>query len=348
MTDFTPLQALGPIAPLDEKGGQPMTDYLEHYGLAPLLSEHVGLYVGYLDTGRFQLWCQVWSPPEPVGTAFVVHGYFDHLGLYCHLLEHLLAGGWRVVLWDLPGHGLSSGPRAAIEDFDDYQHCLSFLQEHLSSRDLAPKPWLGVGQSTGAAILATDALSRRETAGWAGIVLLAPLVRPWRWNQASWLHLVASPFVKTIPRKYRPNSTDEHFTEFLRERDPLQPEQLSVTWISAMRRWMPRLLALPPNPVPTLILQGEQDLTVDWEWNLDVLEKKFPEAQIVRHPEARHHLVNEAEPIRRGLFSALDDFIDGLQGNASHASTNDPVGDSRSPPSAAAGRGAPHPEDPPA
>ena len=287
-------------------------DYFRHYGLEALLNDASEVHAGFVDTGRFALWCQVWSPPEPTGTAFVIHGYFDHLGLYRHLLSCLLAKGWRVVLWDLPGHGLSSGPRAEIEDFDDYQHCLVHLQEALQTLGMAPEPWLGVGQSTGAAILATDALTRRDTAGWAGIVLLAPLVRPWRWSQASWLHLIASPFVKELPRKYRPNSTDEAFTAFLRDQDPLQPERLSVAWITAMRRWMPRLLALEPNPLPTLILQGEQDLTVDWEWNLAILAEKFPNAEIHRHPEARHHLVNEAEPIRQVLFEALDRFIENV------------------------------------
>ncbi len=287
-------------------------DYFRHYGLEALLNDTSEVHAGFVDTGRFALWCQVWSPPKPTGTAFVIHGYFDHLGLYRHLLSCLLAKGWRVVLWDLPGHGLSSGPRAEIEDFDDYQHCLVHLQEALQTLGMAPEPWLGVGQSTGAAILATDALTRRDTAGWAGIVLLAPLVRPWRWSQASWLHLIASPFVKELPRKYRPNSTDEAFTAFLRDQDPLQPERLSVAWITAMRRWMPRLLALEPNPLPTLILQGEQDLTVDWEWNLAILAEKFPNAEIHRHPEARHHLVNEAEPIRQVLFEALDRFIENV------------------------------------
>jgi len=287
-------------------------DYFRHYGLEALLNDTSEVHAGFVDTGRFALWCQVWSPPKPTGTAFVIHGYFDHLGLYRHLLSCLLAKGWRVVLWDLPGHGLSSGPRAEIEDFDDYQHCLAHLQETLQTLGMAPEPWLGVGQSTGAAILATDALTRRDTAGWAGIVLLAPLVRPWRWSQASWLHLIASPFVKELPRKYRPNSTDEAFTAFLRDQDPLQPERLSVAWITAMRRWMPRLLALEPNPLPTLILQGEQDLTVDWEWNLAILAEKFPNAEIHRHPEARHHLVNEADPIREVLFEALDNFVDGV------------------------------------
>lgn len=127
------------------------------------------------------------------------------------------------------------------------------------------------------------------------------------------------PFVRTLPRRFHENSTDAEFAAFLREQDPLQPEHLSVNWVSAMRRWMPELLALPPSDVPTLILQGEQDLTVDWEWNLSVLAQKFPQARIHRHPEARHHLVNEAEPIRQALFTALDDFIGDLEPRADRA-----------------------------
>lgn len=325
MSDFTPLQALGPVCLVDPlgqlPGGDHLKHYLGHYGLAPLLTGRVGLHVGYVDTGDFRLWTQVWSPEAPVGTAFVVHGYFDHLGLYRHLLKHLLERRWRVVLWDLPGHGLSSGPRALIDDFDDYRRCLHALQRHVEARDLASRPWLGVGQSTGAAILATDALLRGDDGQWAGLALLAPLVRPWGWSQSSWLHLLMGPFLHSIPRRFRPNSTDTDFATFLRERDPLQPDRVVMGWVSAMRRWMPRLLALPPAPVPTLILQGEQDLTVDWEWNLGVLARKFPNAEIHRHPEARHHLVNEAEPIRQALFMALERFVDTLppsseQGNA--------------------------------
>ncbi len=313
MTDFTPLQAMGPIAPFNADSEPSLANYLAHYSLAPLLSEHVGLYVGYTGTQRYQLWTQVWSPAEPIGTVFVVHGYFDHLGLYRHLLALLLERRWRVVLWDLPGHGLSSGKRACIDDFAHYGECLTALQEQLEVKGLAPKPWLGMGQSTGASILATDALSRPNDDRWAGLVLLAPLVRPAGWPQASWLHRLVGPFVQSVPRRFRDNSTDAEFAAFLREHDPLQPGHVSVNWVSAMRRWMPQLLALPPSDLPTLILQGEQDLTVDWEWNLAVLERKFSNARIQRHPEARHHLVNEAMPIRDTLFKAIDDFVDELE-----------------------------------
>ena len=113
MTDFASLQALGPMERAGAPGGPPRTGtlgrYLEHYQLSHLLADHVGLHVGFIEAGNFRLWAQVWSPAEPKGTAFVVHGYFDHLGLYRHLLSLLLNRGWRVVMWDLPGHGLSSG-----------------------------------------------------------------------------------------------------------------------------------------------------------------------------------------------------------------------------------------------
>ncbi|MCA1770616.1 MAG: alpha/beta hydrolase, partial [Halomonas sp.] len=90
MSDFTPLQALGSVRlvtpPAVELSDDHLERYLGHYGLAPLLLEHVGLYVGYVDAHNFRLWTQIWSPAAPVGTVFVVHGYFDHLGLYRHLL----------------------------------------------------------------------------------------------------------------------------------------------------------------------------------------------------------------------------------------------------------------------
>jgi len=318
MNEFDALKAAfchaedAPLIPLLPGSAQAraVEPYFNRYGLTPLWCGAVHVYAGFIESGRFSLWCQVWSPPDPVGTAFVVHGYFDHLGLYRHLLARLLARGWRVVLWDLPGHGLSSGERAAIDNFDDYRHCLHVVQAALTAQALVLAPWVGIGQSTGAAILATDALCLQDAAPWAGLVLLAPLVRPQKWHRVSALHRLASPFVRSVPRHYRPNSTDADFVAFLRYQDPLQPGQLNLAWVSAMRRWMPRLLAQPPSPLPVLILQGEQDHTVDWRYNLGVLATKFPRAEVHRHPLARHHLVNEAEPIREALFAPLVRFLD--------------------------------------
>jgi alpha-beta hydrolase superfamily lysophospholipase len=320
MNEFDALKAAfchaedAPLMPLLPGSAQArvVEPYFNRYGLTPLWCGAAHVYAGFIESGRFSLWCQVWSPRDPVGSAFVMHGYFDHLGLYRHLLARLLARGWQVVLWDLPGHGLSSGERATIDDFDDYRHCLHAVQAALTAQTLVPAPWVGIGQSTGAAILATDALRRQDAAPWAGLALLAPLVRPQGWRQASAMHRLVSPFVRSVARRYRSSSTDSAFVDFLRQQDPLQSERLSLIWVSAMRRWMPQLLAQPPSTLPVLMIQGEQDHTVDWPYNLDVLAKKFPRAEVYRHPLARHHLVNEAEPIREALFARLERFLDEL------------------------------------
>lgn len=312
MTDFTSLEeitTLFSVGPDTLNDGSPLASYLAHYRLDKLCQEGISLQVGNITTERFRLWAQIWTPPAPRGTAIIVHGYYDHLGLYCHLLKLLLDEGLQVVLWDLPGHGLSSGERANIDDFDDYIDCLKEVQQYLDDEGLAKGPWIGLGQSTGAAILSTDALTRGDDGHWSALVLLAPLVRPMGWTRAAWVHSLVGPFIGSVPRRFRANTNDADFATFLREHDPLQPVRLPTSWVSAMRRWMPRLMELPPNHIPTLILQGDQDLTVDGDWNLRVLEKKFLNARVHRHNNARHHLVNEAAPIRDELFEHVRDFL---------------------------------------
>ena len=201
-------------------------DYFRHYGLEALLNDTSGA-CWFVDTGRFAVGPSV-EPPRP---QRLCHSWlFRSFGPVPPPAQ--LPAGQRLARGAVgfAGHGLSGNPGQVGTPMT--AALLAHLQETLQTLGMAPEPWLGVGQSTGAAILATDALTRRDTAGWAGIVLLAPLVRPWRWSQASWLHLIASPFVKELPRKYRPNSTDEAFTAFLRDQDPLQPERLSVAWIT--------------------------------------------------------------------------------------------------------------------
>ena len=41
------------------------------------------------------------------------------------MAEYLLEQGYAVVMFDLPGHGLSEGKRASIDDFSQYGCALS-------------------------------------------------------------------------------------------------------------------------------------------------------------------------------------------------------------------------------
>lgn len=310
LPDFSDLLEAGPLAPLSLPSTGVMDQYFRHYGLDTLITQVSDIESGHVQVGEFRLWTQVWTPRIALrGTIMVVHGYFDHLGLYGHLLQLLLDSGFRVVLWDLPGHGLSSGERAAIDDFATYTQCLRALLAQLGDKGLVHPPLIGIGQSTGAAIVTTDVLERPDRHPWQALALLAPLVRPCKWHRSHLLHRLAAPFIRSIPRHYRPNTTNLDFTAFLHQRDPLQANTLPLVWVAAMRDWMSHVRGLPPCTLPVLILQGQQDGTVDWQWNLKVLRRLLPAARIVYHPDARHHLVNESPDIRQALFRDLHHFL---------------------------------------
>lgn len=96
--------------------------------------EGVDSSLGWVNSGDFRLVLQVYRIAESVGTVFVFHGYFDHAGIYRHLIRFLLELGYNVVVYDMPGHGLSSGKRTSITDFKQYQEALDRVLEICEDR----------------------------------------------------------------------------------------------------------------------------------------------------------------------------------------------------------------------
>ena len=238
------------------------------------------------------------------GSAVVVHGYYDHVGLYGHLIRHLLRRGLAVVAYDQPGHGLSSGARATIESFDLYVEALDAVLA--AAHDALPAPIHAVGQSTGGAVL-MERLMRPARPPFTKTVLLAPLVRPKGWPLAKLTLSLAGPFLKQVPRGAPRNSDDTEFLAFLRE-DPLQTWVLPVQWATALAAWIKRFEAYPPTRECVAVIQGGRDGTVDGPHNLAVL-RRLVEVELKELPSARHHLVNETEAIRREVAAFLDEHL---------------------------------------
>jgi len=306
-------EGLRPLVPGEPVILTPEEDaYLRHYGIGfseefPALAYHFGA----VEADEHRIAAHLWMPAEPRGTAVVIHGYYDHTGLYGHLIRHLIDGGFAVVSFDLPGHGLSSGVPASIDTFDHYvdafEACMRALEHHL------PQPWHLIGQSTGGAIAMEWLLGRghtRESSPFERVVLLAPLVRPHRWPLNRVFYEVARRLVSQRRRSFANNAENPEFLAFLRERDPLQARVLPVKWVTAMVNWRRRFEGYPPSDIAPLVIQGQADTTVDWRYNMQVIEKLF-EPRIFYIPQARHHLVNESPEIRAQIFQAIEGELSG-------------------------------------
>jgi alpha-beta hydrolase superfamily lysophospholipase len=264
--------------------------------------------MGQIQAGEYQIAVQAWWPEEPRATLIVLHGYYDHGGLYRHVVEWALALGFAVLSFDLPGHGLSSGPRASINDFAEYQTVLQAVLAQAGELQL-PRPWHLFGQSTGGAILIDYLLNGEPAENVGETILMAPLVRPRAWNWSKLSYHVMRNFVSEIPRRFSVNSTDSAFIDFVHNHDPLQPRMLPTAWVGALSRWVPRIESAGRSQRRPLIVQGEQDMTVAWQHNLEVLQDKFAKPEILRLSEARHHLSNELPEFRERFFGFLSEHL---------------------------------------
>ena len=144
-----------------------------------------------------------------------------------------LARGCNVVAFDLPGHGLSSGRRAEIDDFAEYSRAIAAVLEAVS---FLPGRRDCIAQSTGGAAV-MDYLQTGQQPDLDRIVLLAPLVRPHGWWRVRALHELLHRFVSAVPRDFADNSQDPDFIKFL-HRDPLQSNVIPACWVGALRRWL--------------------------------------------------------------------------------------------------------------
>ncbi len=260
--------------------------------------------IGTVRSGEFSLAVHCYVQPGASSNLLLMHGYMDHSGLFGHLIEFGLSRGCNVLIFDLPGHGLSTGDQAVIDDFREYSRAIGAV---LAAARLPELPWWTMAQSTGCAAL----MEYSRTANWPfkASVFLAPLVRPKGWELVRFAHVLLHRFTDGITRKFAENSSDKEFLAFMR-RDPLASQKISLRWIGALRRWLCDLPMRDLGMGPVLVLQGDRDGTVAWRRNMKDIPKLVPRCQIVYLPGAGHHLANESESIRRGYMEQIDRYLD--------------------------------------
>ncbi|MBV1916345.1 MAG: alpha/beta hydrolase [Pseudomonadales bacterium] len=291
------------------------TSYFRFYGI-DFENWLIGIrhQFGFFPAAGFNIAAHYYYPESQPsrGTVFILHGYFDHVGLYRHLIEYCLINGFSVVAYDHPGHGLSSGPRASIESFEQYREVLTICIQIFEGVESATQPRHIMAQSAGCAIT-MDYLLRLPSAQHSNpfneVIFFAPLVRPTNWRISSAKHSAGKYFIRSQKRVFTENSNDVEFLRFLKNDDPLQPVILQLQWVTALKQWLKEFHKLPESELSPLVIQGKVDSTVDWQYNIPKIQEKFRQPQIHYLDEGRHHLVNESDPIRDEIFKAVDQII---------------------------------------
>ncbi len=276
--------------------------YFKYYGLH---LENVDHHFGFFDSTGFRLAAHVFLPENPLGTVYLLHGYLDHTGIRTNLIRFLVSKRFAVAVYDLPGHGLSSGEQASIGDFSQYLEVFrDFLKITLSS---LPEPRHLICHSTGCSIT-LDYLQKAGKPIFDKIIFLAPMVHSAHWGWSKLGVAVADPLVDSVPRDFRVNSSDPAFLEFVRN-DPLQSQSVSFQWLRALYEWDKRVRLYEEIGHPVMIVQGTDDRILDWEYNLVFLKKILENVKIEMVSGADHQLVNEAPDLRDEVFLEIGEYL---------------------------------------
>lgn len=235
----------------------------------------------------------VTSPP----VILVIHGLGEHGGRYDHFSEWLVDRGWRVVLIDLRGHGLSGGTRTHVQSFDEYVADIGTVWRHFQFN---PQSTVLFAHSMGG-LIAIRALEEGLVQP-AALVATSPLLGlKMRVNPLKWL--LGRMMVQIRPKTRFKNGLDpRNMTRdplFAEERrnDPLIVRSVTAGWFFAMQHALAQAHAdVAKVTIPVLFFRGLADTTTDGDMLGTWLTRtKSPSHELISLPLHVHEVFHETD-----------------------------------------------------
>jgi acylglycerol lipase len=266
----------------------------------------------FLDReGGERIFIRTASPvTAPRATVIFTHGLGEHSNRYGHVAAELVARGCRVVAWDLPGHGRSSGPRG---DIQDYGHLLEDLEAVRSRYAADGGPLFFYAHSLGGQI----ALRFLETTGTAcqGAVIASPWLRlafkpPW-WKVAlAGLAMRIWPsFVQPTGHDWQRLSRDQGHLNTFPDLDLVHHGISARMYFSVCQAGEKALSEAGALRVPLFLLHGDADPVTSHHSTCEFFERVGTEDKTLRiFPEGRHETHNDLD--RGQVIRAIGDWIE--------------------------------------
>ena len=286
--------------------------YLKFYGFESTREKHgrdahaTEYRIGTFESQGKKLAAYIFKPAQYKATVIVLHGYLNHSGLMRRTADCLLEQGYAVAMFDLPGHGLSEGKRAAIEDFSQYGCAVGDFLAVIKKE--VHGPYHIVAHSTGASAVMEYLLTDGDDS-FDKVVLVSPLVRCGFWRPVQVVRWLFGP-CGAVPRIFVKNSSNWRYLAFIVFKDPLQAKTISTYWIKAMHRWDERAAQYPAlHDARVKIIQGSRDMTVDWRYNIEFIRGKFVRTDVTMIKGGDHELLNESDMIRGKVYEYISEYL---------------------------------------
>jgi len=235
---------------------------------------------------------------KPHGVVVFVHGYSTYSGLYRPLARTLADKGFVVTLFDVRGHGRSSGRRGFVREFADYARDLSLVIAEARAGH-GRLPLFVVAHSHGC-LITLDYVRSTPDHGIAGVVAAAPFLGL-KLKVPAYKLALANPLSRLWPTCALGNELEaedlvrnEELRAYLANRvDPFIFHVATARWFTECRAAQARVLeSAPAFAVPMCVQIPDDDRLVDADVTRGFVARANPSVvEAITYPELFHELM---------------------------------------------------------
>jgi acylglycerol lipase len=248
------------------------------------------------------------SATTPGATLILTHGLGEHSNRYGHVATEFVARGWRVIAWDLRGHGRSSGARGDILAYESFVEDLRAVAEQYRVESC---PLFFYGHSLGGQI--TLRFLQTTPMDCQGAIVASPWLRlafdpPW-WKLA----------LARLAMRFRPSFTQftgNRWERLSRDLDHMSSfpdldlvhHGISARMYFAVREAGAQALADASLLIPLLLLHGDADPVTSHHSTGEFFEQAGSEDKTLRIlPGSRHETHNDLDRVQ--VIREVGDWI---------------------------------------